>query len=327
MSIVLNSEPNPIISYSLQEILSIADSCTDYKLTDNVVEKINELSSKVGAPSYNRTPIFGKQNNDNKTKKKKNKAQEISDEDWNAIRNFQATQIEQKEGIDKIIVNFRGELNKITDKNYDVLLENIKKILHESVNHDSVNDCYKENIAVLLFDIATTNKFYSHIYAKLYKELIKDFSFIEETFTNKFSNYLDMFKNINYVHPDVDYNNYCKYNKENESRRALSMFIVNMVKLDVLSTEYLFNLINEILDMIREKNKKENFTEHVDELVENIFVLITESHSIIKEEDEFECIFDFVKNMKSQKSKENKSLSNKTIFKFMDIYDFIEKEG
>mgnify|MGYP000164347474 CR=1 FL=1 len=35
-----------------------------------------------------------------------------------------------------------------------------------------------------IFDIATTNKFYSALYAKLYKELVSEYDFIESEFEN-----------------------------------------------------------------------------------------------------------------------------------------------
>jgi hypothetical protein len=46
-------------------------------------------------------------------KKKKGK-----EEDWESIRNFQTTKIEQKIGIDVQIDLIRSFLNKLTDRNY-----------------------------------------------------------------------------------------------------------------------------------------------------------------------------------------------------------------
>ena len=55
---------------------------------DNIIQIINSISEKVGAPSYIKTPIFNKKKQDDR--KKKNI--EINDDDWVAIRNFQATE-------------------------------------------------------------------------------------------------------------------------------------------------------------------------------------------------------------------------------------------
>ena len=85
---------------------------------------INILADKVGAPSYQRTPNFknrehrngGRGGGDRRRRKKQN--MEISDADWEAIRSFQATELEQKEGIDNLIDKIKGEINKLN--RYDI---------------------------------------------------------------------------------------------------------------------------------------------------------------------------------------------------------------
>ena len=80
-----------------------------------------------------KTPIFQKRENPMKCdvassnssinnpnfKKKRGKNMEINDGDWEALRTFQATKIEERDGINGEIDNIRSELNKITDKNYN----------------------------------------------------------------------------------------------------------------------------------------------------------------------------------------------------------------
>lgn len=324
MSVMVDSQSR-YISYSLEEILRIASSGSSFEVTSDVIAKINDLSNKVCAPTYNKTPIFTKGRDDTKLKKKKSKNVEINDSDWEVIRTFQATEREQKEGIDMIIDNIRGELNKLSDKNYDKLSEKIKTLLKELVDTSDVTKEHKEYVANLLFEIATTNKFYSSIYAKLYKELIVDYSFVEDAFQSKFTTFIQLFKTINYVNPDVDYNLYCKINKENESRRALSMFIVNMVKLDVLPCDYLITIISELLTLTKTKMVTENCKEQVDELSENIYTLITESLPFIKTHAYMGSIMEYIQDMKSRKANSQPSLSSKSVFKHMDINDYIQK--
>jgi len=325
MSTVVKSNS---ISYPLSRILQIADTVKDtYTLPQDIMDKINELTNKVGAPSYNRTPVFHK-NMEVKQKKKKNKAQQeiINDADWETIRNFQATQREEKDGIEKIIDEIRRDLNKLSDKNYDKMMDSIKEKMMELNQTDSFGDEHKNTIATLVFNIATTNKFYAALYARLYKELTADYKFIESAFQTKFESFIGQFKDIDYVNPDEDYNLFCKINKENESRRALSLFIVHMVKLDVLSCDYLITLIKEMIIITKTKLKTDKCKEQVDELSENMYTLITESLKNIKNHDDYDTIIDFVQHIKSQKSKNYKSLSSKTIFKYMDIHDYINKK-
>lgn len=319
---------NNYISYPLSHILQIADSIKEtYNLPQEIIDTIAELTDKVGAPSYNRTPVFHK-NMEVKQKKRKNKAQQeiINDTDWESIRNFQTTQREEKDGVEKIIDEIRRDLNKLSDKNYDKMLDSIKENMMELTKSETFGDEHKNIIATLIFNIATTNKFYAAMYARLYKELTVDYKFIELAFQSKFESQIEQFKEINYVNPDEDYNLFCKINKENESRRALSLFIVHMVKLDVLSCDYLITLIKELIVITRTKLKTDKCKEQVDELSENMYTLVTESLKNIKKHDDYDTIIDFVDHMKSQKSKDYKSLSTKTIFKYMDIHDYINKK-
>ena len=62
------------------------------ELDKDVIEKINKLAKRVGAPSYQKTPVFKRSNHYQKKLKKEN----ISNEDWEAIRNFKTTKLEKK---------------------------------------------------------------------------------------------------------------------------------------------------------------------------------------------------------------------------------------
>lgn len=326
-ALVKQSPTSEYISYPLSQILHIVGNLNGYELPQEISDRIGELSNKVGAPSYNRTPVFHKNRDESKTKKKpKQKNQEINDSDWETIRNFQVTEREQKDGIDKLIDDIRRELNKLSDKNYDKISERIQTCLADMVKYEGFDSTHKETIALLIFDIATTNKFYSSLYAKLYKELVVNYDFIEAEFEKKFSTFKQLFKNIQYVNPDEDYNLFCKINKENESRRALALFIVNMVKLDVLSNDYLIDIIDELTILVKSKIATANFKEQVNELSENIYTLVTESYTHIKQHKNFGDILEHITFIKAQKSQNHLSLSSKAVFKYMDIFDYISKK-
>ena len=326
-ALVKNATRSEYISYPLSQILHIVGNMNGYVLSQEISDRIGDLSNKVGAPTYNRTPVFHKHRDETKIKKKpKQKNQEINDADWETIRNFQVTEREQKDGIDKLIDDIRRELNKLSDKNYDKISDRIKICLVDMVKCEGFGSIHKEAIALLIFDIATTNKFYSALYARLYKELVVDYDFIEVAFEKKFSEFNQLFKHIQYVNPDEDYNLFCKINKENESRRALSLFIVNMVKLDVLSNDYLVDIINELTVLITSKIATVDCKEQVNELSENIYTLVTESYTFIKSHNDFGNIMDHIKFIKSQKSHNHLSLSSKSVFKYMDMFDNISKK-
>ena len=105
--------------YSLDNFKKIIADGFEVNLPQKSLAIIQELAAKVGAPEYVKTPQF-KQRQDNdhhgdKTRgnrRRKQKAQELSDDAWEAIRNFESTQIEKHEGVDASIDMIRKAMNK-----------------------------------------------------------------------------------------------------------------------------------------------------------------------------------------------------------------------
>ena len=167
--------------YTLENINSIIFNGFDYSLPESTLETISNLALQVGSPDYVRTPVFQKRENPMKIEsqikepgsfKKGNKRSKtteiINDEDWEAIRTFQSTKIEEKVGIDAQIDSIRIYLNKITDKNYIDMRNKIIEIIDKLINENS-QDMSKFNSTI--FEIASSNRFYSKMYADLYSEL------------------------------------------------------------------------------------------------------------------------------------------------------------
>ena len=85
----------------------------------------------------------------------------------------------------------------------------------------------------------------------------------------------------------------------------------------------LVELLKRVLQKIQEPNNKEE----VDELVENIIILYNRDilDEINEDDDEYmiedENITEIIERLANSKPKDYKSLSNKTVFKFMDLID------
>lgn len=311
--------------YNLSQINDIETNGEDYKLSENIIQIINSISEKVGAPSYIKTPTFNKKAKEQRKDKKK-KNMEINDDDWAAIRNFQITEKKKKEGIELLIDQIRSELNKLSDKNYDKHKNKILEIMSELSNNDFTDED-KNKVVNLIFDVASNNKFYSKIYADLYKDLIHFYSSLNSILERQISSFKSMFEKIEYCDPDKDYEKYCRNNKINESRRAMTTFIVNLQKLGVIDIEELFKIIIHLKQISYEMINKEDSKNILCEITENLFILITELKNNIKEwnKDEYDELVNYIINFKSYKVKEYPGLSNKTLFKYMDIHDNLNK--
>jgi hypothetical protein len=105
-----------ILRYNLEDFNNITFDGFQIILPDDTLQKISEIALQVGSPTYIRTPVFNKKERVDTSiiagggtapiKKRRNRNMESSNnEDWDTIRTFQSTKIEQKEGIDAIINN------------------------------------------------------------------------------------------------------------------------------------------------------------------------------------------------------------------------------
>jgi hypothetical protein len=318
----------------------------NYQMPEETMNIISELALEVGAPSYVKTPVFKKNENRQAPpkdsgslhnsfelkKKKGKKSMEINnDAEWNNMTSpdsFQATKMEKNKGIDAEINTLRTYLNKLTDKNYNEykikVLELIEKI--QGQNH-SFEELFKVSITV--FEIASMNRFYSKMYADLYTVIISNFEFMREPFDNCMNDFLRLFDVIEYVDPNVDYDQFCKINKDNEKRKSLSAFFINLMDTKIIPSSQIVSITRKLVDTIYRYISMENKKNEVDELSENVAILYKKK--IYADEQEVGvCTYDKIDDMTiteviekiaTSNVREYPSLTKKTIFKFMDLME------
>ena len=184
-----------VIRYTLEDFNNLIFNGFNYELPSETLKIISELSLEVGSPSYVKTPIFQKKENPIKTengtgtgggggfKKKKGKNMEINDNDWETLRTFQATKIEERVGINSEIDNIRSHLNKLSDKNYIDIRNKIMDIIDNVFNNNESPEDIKR-VSLTIFEIASTNRFYSKMYADLYCDIITNYEIDPDTGEN-----------------------------------------------------------------------------------------------------------------------------------------------
>lgn len=296
------------LHYNLNEFNSILFDNFQYKLQQSIYDTILDLSVKLGITTNPKKEDRNRKVRPNKT-----------EETWEHIKPFKATiVIENKEGS---MNEIRICLNKISTKNY----ETNKNLIIDSMDSLVENPVELEKVANAIFDIASTNKFFSEIYADLYKCLIEKFQVFRHVLNVFLFKFTDSMRNIKYVDQKDDYDAFCKYNKSNDYRKATSVFIVNLVKKNVLDKELLLKIVIEIQNILLEYIDIENKSNEVDEISENIFLMVTESHSIMKMDELWKSqVMVTIQNLSKMKVKEKKSLSSRAIFKYMDIMDKVK---
>ena len=286
--------------------------------------------------------INGSNSNNGNIRRARNKPSQITDDDWNTIRTFQKTEMRRVEGIEKRIDTIRSLLNKLTEATYNVVKNEIFDEVKEIIENNNVNEnasadvegaiesenvvLDEENITKIansIFNTASSNVFYSSLYSKLFNELMNYHKVFKSVFEKSFSEFVGLFKKIDYVDPSVDYNKFCDNTKTNDKRRAMSTFIVNLMKEGVLHPDKVVDIITELQEMIFSYIKVANKTNELEELNENIFILVTNGKDVLSSHDEWEGITSKIKflSVLKVKMKEYPSVNNKLIFKNMDILE------
>ena len=331
--------------YTILDYEDITNAGFICNLSQETLNIISKLSEQVGAPTYIKTPIFlkkdvkgvglgmglglGVSGGLGGYKKTKPRANEITDEDWEAIRAFQTTQKHISEGIEKHMDNIRGYLNKITDKNEDAMIRDIKNEISQLITHETSQENMMK-IGYSIFNIASSNSFYSELYARLFKSLMNDYDIFKKIFENNFKEFMNLFNTIEYVDSKKNYDKFCEYTKTNDKRRAMSLFVVNLMINEIIEKEEIVDIINQIQKLITSYICKAEKSNEVEELTENLYIIVTKSKNCLSHvesvQDSWATIInnlEFISILKP-KMKEYPSITNKTIFKHMDILEEIK---
>lgn len=305
--------------YNISDFTRVKDEGFVFNIQQSVLDIIQNISNQVGAPEYIRTPQFSKQKYDKRA----------NNIDWEEVRNFKVTKFAEKKGTQLHIDSIRKHINKLTTKTYESISAKIIQeitTIGDSDNTDDINeDIYKE-IGDTIFELASTNMFYSDIYARLYKRLMDEFPFMIKIFEDNFTKCSDVYKSIEYCSPNEDYDRYCEINKANDKRRSISMFYINLMKLNVIKVSAIIKIIKNIQIYFCTLYTSEDNKAIVDELSEVIFIFITNAYSSMKVTDEWNSIHGNIIEITKSSSTKFPGLSNKCIFKHMDIIDEVTKQ-
>jgi hypothetical protein len=292
----------------------------NYQIDDNTIEMVNKLATLVGAPTYKKTPVFTKPIM-RRERPRRNKVT-ITASDWEEMRNFKVTELNKTEDeLDKQMDEIRNLLNKITAKNFTDIKENISSLLEKIIKSDASSEDLTK-IGEAIFEIGCMNKFWSKLYAQLYKELMSSFPVMKDICIKNFDSFSELFNDIRWV-SEENYDEFCLVNKENNKRRSISSFFVHLMKEGVIENREISNIILKLCDTFHKYIDMDNYKNQADEICENLFILIQNGIETIETEDEdnYEKITSFVETASSLKTKEHPSLTSKTLFKFMDLIE------
>lgn len=293
--------------YSLKDVREMVNHGIFFKIPEDTVAMINQLCSQVGSAPLS-SSVYSK-------------APRKPMGQHNTVFPSHAL----KQGLnakDKLLNEIRLTLNKVTDKNYlDMVNQIIEKIELVLSLEEGSGGGAEDRLASLLIENCSTNKFYSKIFADVFATLALKYDWLKARFQLHYANLMEQYQNIRYVDSEKDYDGFCEMNKANEKRKAITTFYFNLTlngfipkdgMVDILKT-----LLTSILTMISMPDKKNE----VDELTEIVAILY---HPDMMEENEYyyvleQSITNTIIGLSTKSAKDYPSLSNKAIFKYMDM--------
>ena len=276
--------------------------------------------------------------------------QQIPNNEWDTILSFQKTELKKKEGIELGIDNIRSYLNKLTDKTYATMFSNILKEISElfTASTDDTSDEHNtvavmNRIALSIFNTASSNAFYSEIYARLFRDLMAQdssdttspFAVFRDLFERNLASFMSLFETIDYCDPKKNYDKFCDINKANEKRKAMSLFIVNLMKNGIVEKTQVVALMRQIQELASSNMRLEGKTNEVDELTENLYIMVKHSHATFtapsaaaaavdgENAESFKTRVEQITEISKLKLKSKPSITNKTIFRHLDMIDEI----
>jgi len=257
---------------------------------------------------------------------KKDPRREITDGDWESMRSFKTTKIETKTGIEKRVNDLRVLLNKISAATYDKQRDAILAAFREYFGNEDADVVTEENTVRLskaVFDIASTNKFYAELYANLFQELVREF----DVFKQLLAKFVETFcqtstQNIVYIDPDVDYDGYCAYTKQSDIRKSTATFIVCCLMRGLAELNDVIDIVVEFIESVLKMKDETGKTKEVEEITELVFIMVCAMNETAKTETKWEeQVMQEVERLSKMKAKDYASLSNRAVFKFMDLMD------
>ena len=310
--------------YSIDYFNKLEFEGFNYIITDKVIHIINKISKLVGAPTYKKTPIF-KKNLKHQQLNNRKSTHSVSDDnnEWKTLRSFEITKVvKNEEGINKEINIIRGYLNKLSKDTYDDLSEEIVDKIESLISVANKQDLLK--LGSYIFETGAKNRFYSHLYAKLYKTLMDKFTIMHEVFQDNYINFSTIFDNIESCDDNNDYVNLCRINKDNEDRRAMATFFINLMKCDIINVTDMLDIIRKFTNMLFTSMKNKGSISVCEEICDILYIIIKIGVEDLMNEESFTDVWNKLVEYSNFNRKKYPSLTNKSIFKMMDLVEEVE---
>ena len=305
-------------SYTIDNFRQFAKLGGVARLPDAIAKLLKHLESSVQPTEQPVAPERDRDRDRDVARRAPPRPQRV--EDWSSVRSsYKPTKkIEVVEGTDKTIKDIRVALNKLSNKNEATQSQVIRDLISQMATESATPDEDMKKVGDVVFDVVSSNSFYSLIYAKLYKDLMGQFDVYTAKVGDLIANYKTSFDAIVYADPNTDYDGFCAYTKQNDLRRAMTTFIMNLVQIGVLDDTAYLDIVVFLTAKMEERATDPTQNATVEEIGENIFIAVSQS------KDKSAQVRDkivFLSKMRKTDTAKYPGMSNRATFKMMDLLE------
>lgn len=315
----LTNTGNNGYSLPIQVLATIRNLCEEIGCSDDTQNTyVNQYNASVGASVSNthaKPKEYDGRANFNKQQARKNAA------DWKAKNGFQVTKFSMVDNSQALIDGIRSNMNKLSDKNIDTKLEELKSNIDEIADtSDEDEDDLREKMTKIfevVFNASVSYKLpiiYARVYGTIYE---KQPRLIQEFMDNKLNAHKDSMTGIVDV-SEENYDEFCEFTLKNTNRKNASALFCEIAKANAIPSITIENmdiifdrLLEQVICNIETKSKQKE----VDETTENLVVMFA---SLGKHMDKSKYA-DIFKTISGYKTGEKPGLSSRAKFKYMDL--------
>ena len=209
----------------------------------------------------------------------------------------------------------RSTLNKLSEASY---LDNLETLLSTLRS----NPTQTQPLHELMFDICSTNRFFSKLYADVYTAVLAEMPPLQLMFLDKMPIVLDLFDHLFQLNLDEEenYEEFCARGEINENKRSMAQFCLHMNENGVLEDLYVIQFCQLLLEKILELIPLENYTQSIDIAVEILTILYNpKKMQKVSVRGQRVGFNEKIKSLARSKKSQFSSLTTRSLFKLMDL--------
>tara|TARA_B100002051_G_scaffold276113_1_gene322576 strand:+ start:999 stop:1949 length:951 start_codon:yes stop_codon:yes gene_type:complete len=287
-----------------------------YAVGPSVAAIIRNLTSRVGAPEYVRTPQF--------VRKGRRYGRGAKDGSWSGsapaqVPGFKPTVIAKREGVLGRIDRIRKHINKMSAKTYVSLRDKAFAEMEGDLTRDE-----EIRVADAVFALLSTNGFYGELYATFYAAILDRFPAMRSVLTANMSQACKELTRVECCDSNADYDKFCLNNRTNAGLRATGAFYVHLAGAGCVSVGDVLTVLSHIQREIESEASGPAACAMRDELAERVYAMLAaEAAAELAKDPRWPEAVERVRAYSERTPSLDTGFTAKSVFRHLDIIDLL----